>query len=178
MDPIQLGPDVEMRELQPDDADTVYGLMDAERDRLGQWLPFVHWSDSAQVTRAFIEESRTSDSGVDGLGIWMGGEFAGGIGLRIDPVHNSGEIGYWLGSQFEGRGLVTAACRALIDLAFGEMGLHRVTVVAEPENLRSRAIPERLGFKREALLRDSCKVGDRYEDVHVYGLLDGEWPAS
>lgn len=174
---IALSPGVELRELQPDDTDAVYGLIVAERDRLGERMPFVHWTSGPQDTRAFIESCRASEVNLDGNGIWVDGELAGVVGMTVDRF-NAGDLGYWLGSAFEGRGLVTAACRALIDIAFHERGLHRVTICAEPDNARSRAVPERLGFKEEAILREAIKVGDRYGDEVVYGLLDREWPTA
>jgi ribosomal-protein-serine acetyltransferase len=72
---------------------------------------------------------------------------------------------------------VTRACRALIAHAFGELGVHRVTIRVAPDNVRSRAIPERLGFTKEATLREAGRTDGRgYVDLVVYGLLDREWP--
>lgn len=174
MDPVQLSPGVELRELRPDDADALYALIDAERDRLGERLTFVHATIGPEDTRAFIESCRAGEN-LDGNGIWVDGSIAGGIGMTINR-YDSGEIGYWLGSAFEGRGLVTSACRALIDIAFNDRELHRVSIEVEPDNARSRAVPERLGFTLEAHLREAIKVGERYRDVVVYSLLDREWP--
>ena len=50
--------------------------------------------------------------------------------------------------------MVTRACRVLIDVAFGELGLHRVVIRAGVDNPRSRAIPERLGFTEERIARE------------------------
>jgi ribosomal-protein-serine acetyltransferase len=66
---------------------------------------------------------------------------------------------------------MTRAVKALIDHAFGELGLHRVEIRAAAENRRSRAIPERLGFEQEGILREAERVGERYQDLVVYGLL-------
>ena len=93
----------------------------------------------------------------------------------IDRVNRATAIGYWVAARHEGKGVVTATVRALVDQAFGEWGLDRVTIEAAVENRRSRAIPERLGFTQEGVLRDSQLVGGRYHDGALYALLAPEW---
>jgi ribosomal-protein-serine acetyltransferase len=78
-------------------------------------------------------------------------------------------------STEEGRGLVTRACRALIDIAFDELGLHRVVIRAGVENVRSRAVPERLGFTYEGVAREEGRGSGGFYDLAVYGMLDREW---
>ena len=70
---------------------------------------------------------------------------------------------------------MTAVVSALLDHAFYEWELHRVEIHCAPENARSRAIPERLGFREEARLREAELVGGSYLDSVVYGLLEEEW---
>ena len=60
-------------------------------------------------------------------------------------------MGYWLGEEHQGKGLMTAACRALVDYAFGELGLNRVVISCATENKKRCAIPERLSFRREGV---------------------------
>jgi ribosomal-protein-serine acetyltransferase len=170
-------PGVELRGFEPDDADTVYALVESERERLSERMSFIYWVASADDVRAFIEECRASERNADGNGIWVDGALAGTIGVTVDRF-NAGDVGYWLGSAFEGRGLVTDSCRVLINHAFRVMGLHRVTIHAEPDNVRSCAVADRLGFTREAVLREACKVGDRYGDLAVYAMLEREWAGT
>jgi ribosomal-protein-serine acetyltransferase len=66
----------------------------------------------------------------------------------------------------------------LIDIGFRERGLHRITIRAGVENVRSRAIPERLGFTREGLQREAGRGMGRYYDLVIYGLLESEWNRS
>lgn len=170
-----LGDDAEVRILDPEDADAVFALADAERDRLRTWLSWVDDTRAAADVRGFIERSRASSDDLDALGVYAGGALAGGIGISVDPMQRDGEIGYWLGSAHLGSGLVTKGCRALVSHAFGPMGLHRVTIRAAPDNTRSRAIPERLGFTQEGVMREAGRTGVGYVDLVVYGLLDREW---
>jgi ribosomal-protein-serine acetyltransferase len=166
-----------VRTYTPDDAEAAFALVDANRDRLDRWMPWVRMTRSPEDTRAFIQRAIASEHDLEGNGIWVGRDLAGAIGLRVDPLSHKGEIGYWIGEAFEGRGLVTRACRLFIDHGFRELGLHRVELHAGVENVRSRAVAERLGFLHEGTLREADRVqGDRYIDMAVYGLLDREWP--
>ena len=174
---LDLGDGIEVRFLEPGDAEDVFAVVEANRDRLRPWMPWVDATAGPADTRAFIEGDRASD-GMDALGIYVEGRYVGGIGMRPDLPHGDAEIGYWIGAVHERRGLVTRACRALIDRAFGNLGLHRVTIRVAPDNARSRAIPERLGFREEGVMREAGKSALGYHDLVVYGLLDREWSSS
>ena len=111
-----------------------------------------------------------------GIGIWFEGNLAGAVRYHeIDWTTRSTELGYWLGAAFEGKGLVTTACKVLIERAFSELGLNRVVISCTPENLKSRAIAEKLGFTQEGILRQSDWLKDKFVDQVVYGILASEW---
>jgi ribosomal-protein-serine acetyltransferase len=172
----QIDDDAVVRTFVPDDADVAFAAVDANRERLHRWMPWEERTRSPADTRTFIERANASENDLEGNGIWVGPEFAGAIGMRINTESQSAELGYWLTEAFEGRGLMTKACRLFINHAFGELGLHRVTIQAGTENVRSRAVAERLGFTLEGTLRDAGRVGGgHYVDLAVYGLLENEW---
>ena len=162
-----------VRTLTIDDAEVIFHAIDANRDRL---RPYMHWertTRSPDDVRAFIERSLASTTDEDANGIWVAGEFAGNVGLRIDPAElHTGEIGYWNVRSFEGRGLITEACRRFIEHGFGVRMLHRIEIHAAADNVRSRAVAERLGFTLEGTMRDGHGMpDDTYVDQVVYGLL-------
>ena len=70
---------------------------------------------------------------------------------------------------------MTAAVRALTDHALRAWELNRVEIGVASENRHSRAIPERLGFREEGTVRQAQRVGDRYLDLVVYGMLAEDW---
>ncbi len=108
--------------------------------------------------------------------LWLDHRLAGFLSLRgIDLANRSASIGYFVGSTFEGRGLVTRGCRVLLDYGFGELRLHRVEILCVPSNTRSRAVPERLGFTQEVTFREVQWLYDRFVDLVVYGMLEDEW---
>ena len=102
--------------------------------------------------------------------------FAGTIGThKINWLNRKVEIGYWIASKFQGQGIITSACRALIDYAFREWNLNRVEIHCATTNKRSCRVAERLGFQWEGVLREAQLVGTRYLDLNVYGMLAREW---
>ena len=177
MNPIHwdLGDGAVVRTYTHDDDDVLYGLIDANRDRLRPWMIWERTTKAPTDTRAWIESCLASQTDLEGNGLWIDGALAGGIGLSIDTLSNGGEIGYWLGGDFEGRGLVTRGCARFLDHGFDELGLHRISLHAAVGNTRSRAVAQRLGMREEGVARDGCRVADGYLDLVAYGILEDEW---
>jgi ribosomal-protein-serine acetyltransferase len=173
--PVELARGALLRRLTMDDLDPIWELVQSERDRVGRWMPWIELTNSIDDERTWLETVTADPSSLDGCGMFVDETYAGGIGLSIGPFGVGGEIGYWIGSAWEGRGLVTAACRALIDIGFGERGLHRITIRAGVDNVRSRAIAERLGFREEGLEREGGRGMGQFYDLVTYGLLVHEW---
>ncbi|WP_412734057.1 GNAT family N-acetyltransferase [Halalkalibacterium halodurans] len=104
------------------------------------------------------------------------GNIAGSIGyLFMDWNARKTEIGYWLGDDYVGEGLATLACKQLIDHAFNDLGLRKVEINVATKNSKSKAIPEKLGFKQEGILRNYEYLNGEYHDRVIYGLLKEEW---
>lgn len=165
--------------LAPDDAEELFAVVDANRDRLRPWMPWEPTTRTAADVRAFIERCRSETAlRLEGNGLWVDGELGGSIGLRIDDEDMKGEIGYWIGRRFEGRGIVTRACRLFVDHGFRKLGLHRISIHVAASNVRSRAVAERLGFMQEGVLRGAERVADGYHDLVVYGMLEDEWRSA
>lgn len=132
--------------------DELFSLTDESRDFLSPWLPWVSMTHSAEDTRSFIMASMNQFARNDGFqaGIRYRGHLAGVVGLHgVDWPNRCISIGYWLGSEFQGCGIMTRAVRAVVDLAFAKYQVNRVEIRAAFENHKSRAIPERLGFARK-----------------------------
>lgn len=88
------------------------------------------------------------------------------------------EVGYALARPYWGQGYNHEAMTALIDFAFGEMQLHRLEADIDPRNVPSAKTLERLGFRKEGLLRERWIVEGEVSDSAVYGLLASEWRAQ
>ncbi|WP_409294691.1 GNAT family N-acetyltransferase [Peribacillus sp. SCS-26] len=163
-----------------DDAHAVelFSLIDKNRNALGEWLSFPGYTKDVSDTEAFIRRSMAgfNEGGGYWAGIWHEGKLSGSIGyLYIDRKNKKTEIGYWLGSEFEGKGLATKSCRLLIQNAFEKLKLNKVEINAAAANHKSRAIPLRLGFKEEGTIRDYELLNGKYLDRTFYGLLKDEY---
>ncbi|WP_409291873.1 GNAT family N-acetyltransferase [Peribacillus sp. SCS-37] len=159
-------------------AEELFSLIVRNRQALGEWLSFPGYTKDVSDTEVFIRRSLAGFHGDGGFwaGIWHKEKLAGSIGyLYIDKKNKKTEIGYWLGSEFEGKGLATQSCRFLIQNAFENLGLNKVEINAAAANHKSRAIPRRLGFKEEGTIRDYELLNGRYLDRTCYGLLKKEY---
>ena len=146
--------------------------------RLRPWMPWATDDYSLDGCRAWQRAALERFARNDGFtaGVFERGRIVGTIGFHaLVWKDRSTSIGYWLDAAAQGRGVMTAACRAMVDHAFGELGLNRVEVRCGTGNARSRAIPQRLGFTEEGVCRQGERVGDAYLNLVVYGLLADEW---
>ena len=174
----EAGPGIEIRLFEMDDARTLYALVDQNRDYLRKWLPWVDRTLSPQDIREFIARAneKYEVSQAPEAAIWVDGVLGGSIGIHpIDWPNRSTSIGYWLDSSLQGRGVMTQCCSAMLDYLFGDLGLHRAEIRCATGNMKSCAIPQRLGFTREGVMREAEWVSHRWLDLVVWSVLESEW---
>jgi RimJ/RimL family protein N-acetyltransferase len=94
---------------------------------------------------------------------------------RIDREHRRAELGYILRRDHWGHGFAHEALTALVNHAFGALGLHRLEADIDPRNTASIRSVERLGFKEEGRLRERYFLAGEIQDSSIYGLLAHEW---
>lgn len=174
----RLDADTHLELLEQRHAPALFALIEANRERLRAWLPWVDRTRTVADSEAYIGATQDQWAGDNGFvaGIWHRGALAGVVGYhKVELPKRATDLGYWLGAAHEGKGLMTLAVRALIAHAFGPLGLNRVEIRCATDNLRSRALPERLGFTLEGVLRDNEWLYDHHVDHAVYSLLAREW---
>ncbi|MFI5316604.1 MAG: GNAT family N-acetyltransferase [Myxococcota bacterium] len=139
-----------LRSTSERDAAPIFALVEANRVHLRRWLGWVDGVREVAHIREFLHgvAIREGDGASLELAIEHEGELAGIAGFRaIDARNRAAEIGYWLRADREGRGIVTACCRALVRHGFAALELNRIALAAAAENTRSRRVAERLGFR-------------------------------
>ena len=101
----------------------------------------------------------------------------GGVGLtlREGDLQHSAELGYWLGKAFWGRGIATAAAKAVTTYGFRDLGLLRIDALVLTENTASIRVLEKAGFRREGLLRQVELKQGVPMDHYLYAILREEW---
>lgn len=172
------GNGIELRPMSLDHADRLYALIDRNRPRLRQWLTWVKPSFCIDDLTAFIGDRERDNADRTSLAtvIFAGGAMCGAIGLHtIDQGNRHSSIGYWIDSDFEGRGIVTESCRAIVTEGFRGYGLHRIVIQCATGNARSRAIARRLGFVEEGILREAEWLHDHWVDLRVFSMLKHHW---
>lgn len=173
----QLNNDTYMKLLDMNDALPLFNLIKRSKN-LNQWLPWVEGTKDITDTQQFIRFAMKQYADNNGFqsSICYKGKIAGLIGFhQINWSNRSTSIGYWLGEEFEGLGLMTESCNAMIHVAFRDLLLNRVEIRVAVKNYKSQAIPQRLGFTKEGCIRQYEWLHDHYSDVYVYSLLAEEW---
>ena len=186
-----------IRLLAADDAPALTELVTVNREFLAPWSPLVaeeFYTEAGQraVVADMLEQYQRgtavpmviltgSEAGSSEDSRRVAGRVAGRVTLSaiVRRSFQSASLGYWLGEEFNGRGLATAAVREVAALAFGEMGLHRIEAATLPHNVRSRRVLERNGFSRFGLAPGYLRIAGTWQDHLLFQLLASDlgWPS-
>lgn len=172
---------LELRRRVEADAEAVFQVIDENRNYLRQWLPWLDDTKTVEDLRKYIRNDIVEFEKKEGcdFGIWYQGQWIGGIGLSsFGTKDRKTSIGYWLSGDFQGKGIMTDSVRALVNYCFEHLNLNRIVIRCAVGNTKSRAIPQKLGFKEEGILRQSEWLYDHFVDLVMYGLLREDWDQS
>ncbi|MBC7933761.1 MAG: GNAT family N-acetyltransferase [Rhizobacter sp.] len=162
----------------PSHAPGLFDAVDNNREHLSRFLPWVNNMQSVDDFKKYIQhcELQYRQNTDVSFVIIVNGMVAGRIGLHYIHPHNKlAAIGYWLSAAFVGRGIIIKSCKTILHYGFEELGLNRIEIKAAVKNIRSQAVPEKLGFAKEGILRQAELVNDEYLDLVLYSLLKEEW---
>jgi ribosomal-protein-serine acetyltransferase len=172
---------ITLRLLEERHAEQMRSLLEQNRSHLQAELTWLTEPLTLNDAREYIRAGLDRFAANNGLraGIWLQDQLAGIVSLHeLAWEDRKASFGYWLGEAFQGQGLVTKACEALIRYSFNELQLNRLDIQCATDNVRSRKVAERLGFKQEGVLREAWWSGGRFVDLVVYGLLASEWQSG
>lgn len=168
-----------LRPVAVDDATALFEhASDPELPRQMTWAAHASVAQTREFLASCVAEREAGrefvwvieESGrVAGL-VGVEGVVRGVLASRFDRA----ELGYWLGRDFRGRGLMTEAARAALEMAFGVLALHKVTVHAFSENHASLRVIEKLGFTRVGRKREDVRKDGVWHDQIAYEMLSGE----
>ena len=170
------GARIVLRAFRDDEAPMLWEAVDSSRPHLTAWMPWVNEHSSLEFSRDYVRRMQAKWILREDfpMGIWRlaDGRLLGATGLhRIDWAIPAMEIGYWLRPDAAGAGYATEAVQLLVRLAFGQLQAERVEIRCDALNLRSAAIPRRLGFVHEATLRCARRNADNaLADTLVFAL--------
>lgn len=172
------GNGVTLRLLEARDALMLHVAIVENREHLKTWFAWPDQHKSENEAREWIEANLQRFAKGDGFdaGVFWNGQFAGACGVHsIDRVNRLASMGYWLARAHNGKGIMTRAVAHLCDYFLGPVELQKLEIHCAEHNSPSRAIPERIGFTHEAVLRSSIRIGDTFHPRHIYGMLASEW---
>jgi ribosomal-protein-serine acetyltransferase len=175
---LSIDDETQLRLLEERYAEEYFALIERNRAYLQEWMPWAAYEGSLEETKAYMKQTLLQFANNEGLetGIWYQNGPVGAIGYpHLDWANRKVEIGYWIDASMQGKGLVSKACRALVTYAFDQYHLNKVEIHCATGNTRSRAIPERLGFTQEGIIRQAERFADHYNDLVIYGMLASEW---
>ena len=159
-------------------AESLLNLVNANRNYLKQWLPWVDYMVTLENSKNYISDCkrRATEKTDFSFAIIINKNIVGRIGLHhINYPNRIAEIGYWLADGLQGRGIIFKSCKTLINHAFNELGLNRIEIKCGIGNNKSRAIAEKLQFKQEGILRQAELLNGKFIDLYLYAMLKEEW---
>jgi RimJ/RimL family protein N-acetyltransferase len=145
---------------------------------IARWIPVIPVPYEEEHARVFLEQSARSWANGESYGFAVleaeTGALLGAIAIGLMPFH-SGRIGYWVAHEARGRGVATTALNTLCRWAVDELGLMRLDLLTDPDNLASQRVAEKAGFQREGIMRSMLEYADgRRRDSMLFSLLPDE----
>ncbi|MFI6642769.1 GNAT family N-acetyltransferase [Streptomyces sp. NPDC050504] len=174
---LPLGDNAQLRPLEPRHAEEFLAHIDRARPFVDPWIPWATFSTDLASATAVLQRyaDRQAQDAARLYGIWLEGTLVGGVMFtRFEAEAGVCEIGCWLEEGGAGHGLVTRACRALVDWAFDERGMSRIEWWVGPHNTRSIEVARRLGMRRDGVLRKRYAYRGERQDSEVWSILADE----
>ncbi|MCX6031709.1 MAG: GNAT family protein [Chloroflexi bacterium] len=178
-----VAPHLVLRCWQPADAPLLKAAVDASIEHLRPWMPWAQNEPTELDAKVATLRRWRGEFDLDKdyvYGIFAPDETAvlGSTGLHTRPGPDGREIGYWVRADQINRGIATETAAALTKVAFGIIKVQRVEIHCDARNVRSAAVPRKLGFVHEATLRRRSHAEGEPRDTMVWTLFADEYPSS
>jgi len=165
-----------LRPFREGDASALYEAVRESISEVSPWLPWCHENYSIQESREFIGSRELASQGGEwySFGIFEtdSGKFQGGAGINfINRVHQMANLGYWVRTGAAGRGIATRATRLAARFGFEQLGLRRIEIVAAVGNVPSQRVAEKVGARREGVLRNRLLIRGESLDAVLFSLV-------
>ena len=159
--------------LQKPMAQELHKLITADADYLSQWLPWVGQVKTVADSETFIKESIEAFAAQKTLNVAIcyHDKIVGITGYnRIHADLKKVVIGYWLGSKYQGKGIVTRVVKYLIQNSFENMAMEKVEIAHSVGNIPSQKVIERCGFVQEGIIKNAENLHGKIVDHVIYGI--------
>jgi RimJ/RimL family protein N-acetyltransferase len=164
--------DIALRAWSQEDVPAL--VLELNEPEVRRWLPAIPVPYTEADALAFVRGEVYPDMS-HAYAVTERGSLVGSIAMGLNEHGYRGRIGYWVSSRARRRGICTRALRLLARAAFDELDLQRLELITDPDNIGSQRCAERVGFRREGVLRAHLRHPDgRIRDSVLFGLLPGE----
>ena len=173
----------ELRLLMPRHGAASAQLATVEYHHLKDWISWAAADYTVEMAQAFIKDAleQFGRNAAMHFAIFDEHYFAGCIGFNYFQwgngyyAKNHTEIGYWLGHEYQGKGIMTRAVRALTGYAIDTLNINRVHIITDVRNTASAAIPKRLNYRHEGVRHEWYHFRDEWRDVDLWVMLGRDW---
>ncbi|HZV36665.1 MAG TPA: GNAT family protein [Verrucomicrobiae bacterium] len=165
-----------IRPFQPSDIDLLFAAARESLKDLSPWLPWCHMDYSISDSKSWVmgREAAWEKSEEYSFVIFevKSGAFLGGVGLHhINKLDRCANVGYWVRTSRTGQGIAPAAVRMLANFGFQELNLNRLEIIIGLGNKASQRVAEKVGAKREGLLRKRIWLDGAAHNALLYSLV-------
>jgi ribosomal-protein-serine acetyltransferase len=179
IEPVLAHPRMLLRRFRDGDEAQLYDAVMESMADLHPWMPWVRPQYSREAGEAWVASRPAAwEQGEEySFAIFdpTGQHFLGGCALnRLDRLHGTGNLGYWVRTSVARRGVASTAAYLTAHYGFREMELQRIEIVAAVDNLASLRVARKIGATREGVLRARIAAADGLHDAEIWSLLPGE----
>lgn len=155
-------------------AQALFEIASENRSHLSQWLSWLDFMQSVDFMHTFVKNTKQRIDAKQEFSyvILFNNIVVGRVGVyKIDHINKIGEIGYWISEEYQGYGITTKSCAALIKFCYKDISLNRIEIKCATKNFKSMGVPERLGFTLEGILRQAELLNGEFVDLNLYSLI-------
>lgn len=168
-------PKIELRSPNVADAPALFALVQQDQTTLARWLPWAATTHSAADERIFLRycQGRIADKQLWLAVIWVDQQPAGMIDLHNFQDRHA-DVGYWLGRDFRGQGVISRSLAEVEAVGFDQLNLVKLEILAATANRASRQVAERNHYQLDGILRQHIPTTTGFTDAAVYSKLATE----
>ncbi|ABS23563.1 GNAT family N-acetyltransferase [Bacillus cytotoxicus] len=175
---LRVDDEIELQLLEKHHKEELYQLINQNRNHLRRWLPWVDGTKSADAYDDIFPRwlKKFAEGGGFESGIRYKGKLVGMVSIHpVSWEKKAASLGYYLAEEAEGKGIITRSVKAVLRYGFEDLKLNKMEIHCGVQNKKNRAVPERLGFRLDGILREEEWLYDHFHDIAVYSLLASEW---
>lgn len=173
-----IGTLIKLRTHKASDADAIYkNIRDKEIQKYTLNIPFPYAeADAVDFIKQAAKNRKLKSAYEFAITSTEDDEVIGGISLRdLDWKNKNAELGYWLGKKNRNKGYVSEAIKLILEFAFNELKLNRISARLWEKNLASIKVLKKNKFKKEGLLREMVFKAGEWQNDLVYGVIRRDW---